>query len=94
MIKKRAKKCSICGKGIRSWNKSGLCGVCYMKEWKKKPHIKKRLIKWQKEYRKTEKAKELQKGYYQKYKKKKLLKKEELIKEELEIPSDSIEIKK
>jgi len=48
-----AKKCSVCGKGLRHWNKSGLCSYHQAKEHQKEPEV-------------IEQTKEAQKRYYQK----------------------------
>ena len=48
---KWAKKCSECGKGIRHWNKSGLCSWDYIKMNKEK------LKEYQKKYREENKEK-------------------------------------
>jgi len=39
---KKAKKCSNCGKIIRSYNKSGLCHDCWFLKYKKEKYWEKK----------------------------------------------------
>jgi len=63
---KWAKKCSVCGKGLRSHNKSLLCEFHYRKEYRKKPEVRERDRKYAQIYR--ENNKEKVKEYYIKHK--------------------------
>jgi len=71
------KRCSLCRKGIRHWNKSGLCQICYRKEYRKRDYIKEKNRIYQEKYRSTEYGKNKQKEWYKKNKEKILKKMKE-----------------
>ena len=56
----RLKRCRICGRPIRSYNKSGLCSYCLKEEWRKKPEVKERNRKYNQEYYKRNKERILE----------------------------------
>jgi predicted nucleic acid-binding Zn ribbon protein len=62
---KKSKRCSVCGKGIAHWNKSGLCSYHIQKEYAEKN--RNNMKEYQKEYylKNREKKLKYQKEYYE-----------------------------